>query len=162
MLAIHGGGRAWAKQGECIAGKAGYEAIHIESVRMAHPAFPIFVCALATTPVLCNGARIKLWGSFDPIAAMCFNVNHSQTRKSRLTQMAEKLIRPVDIAVSKRLEVIWKLTALSEKAEKLADAPGGDVAGEHSQAAAGEYTSCSAFPGAWSVAYAGGTMQRCK
>ena len=152
----------WAKRGEYIAGKAGYEAIHIESVRMAHPAFPIFGCALATTPVLCNGARIKLWGSFDPIAAMCFNVNRSQTRKSRLAQMAEKLIRPVDIAVSKRLEMIWKLKALAEKAEKPTDEPGDEAAGERPQAAAGEHTSYSAFPGAWSVAYAGGTMERCK
>ncbi|CAK0867749.1 unnamed protein product, partial [Prorocentrum cordatum] len=152
----------WAEHGEYIAGKAGCEAIHIESARMAHPAFPIFGCALATTPVLCNGARVKLWGSFDHIAAMCFNVNHSQTRKSRWTQMAEKLIRPVDTAVTMRLEMIWKLKAPAEKAEKPADGPGDEAAGEHPQAAAGEHTSYSALPGAWSAAYAGGTAERCK
>ena len=56
----------WKKHGEYIAGKEGYQAIHIESVRMAHPAFPIFGCALATTPVLCNGARVNLWGRGTP------------------------------------------------------------------------------------------------
>ncbi len=71
----------------------------LQSVKVAHPGFPIFATLLSTLPALSNGATVNIWGSDDPIVCCCFNITHSQTRKSRLTAMAEKMHESVDEAM---------------------------------------------------------------
>ena len=102
----------WDKSAAFIAGKVGYEAMHIQSVRMSHPPFPIFCYGLASTAALSNGALLKIFDSYDPVGCVILNVNHSQTRKSRLTAFAEKLLMQEDTVTVARLNKIW-----SEKME---------------------------------------------
>ena len=82
-------GREWQKHGEYIAGKNGYKAAFYQGVRAAHPPFPIYMYTLGLMPALSNGARVVLWGTPDPVCFPVLNVNHSQSRKSRLTALAE-------------------------------------------------------------------------
>ena len=78
---------AWVEDGEFIAGKVGLSAVHQRSASMAHPELPVFMYNLGLMPALGNGISLNLWGSPDPVALCVLNVNHSQTRKSRLTGM---------------------------------------------------------------------------
>jgi hypothetical protein len=112
--------REWEKMGVSIAGKVGFEAIHIQSTRMSHPPFPIFCYALGCTPALSNGALLKMFDSFDPIACTFLNVNHSQTRKSRLTALAEKMLTQADVATLERAVALWdaKLKSIQESSKK--------------------------------------------
>jgi len=70
--------------------------MHYRSVTASHPAFPIFMTALGAMPALSNGAQVDLWGSPDPISICVLNINHSQTRKSRVTSMSENMVAGVD------------------------------------------------------------------
>ena len=164
----------WMDKGPMIAGKTGFEAAYLHSVRMSHPAFPVFAYMLGCLVGLCNGARVWIWGSPDPIAAVILNTNHSQTRKSRLTGMAEKVLACVDVKIAERLRMIWseKEKALREREEakrqrkgkgkgKAVAAGGGD---EEEVDEGGEMPVevTDNFPGVWSAAYLGGTMERCK
>ena len=89
-----------------------FRAMRLQSVKVAHPEMPIFATLLSTLPSLINGATVNIWGSHDPIVCCCFNVNHSQTRKSRLTSMAEKMHESVDEAMLELYKTIFEEKAL--------------------------------------------------
>ena len=86
--------------------------MRLQSVKVAHPEMPIFATLLSTLPALINGATVNIWGSHDPIVCCCFNVNHSQTRKSRLTPMAEKMHEAVDESMLELYKAIFEEKAL--------------------------------------------------
>ena len=71
-------------------------AVHYQSVTMSHPALPIFVTLLGAMPAMSNGVKVNLWGKADPLALVVLNINHSQSRKSRVTGMCEQMVRGVD------------------------------------------------------------------
>ena len=79
-----------------------------QSVKMSHPDFPIFCNALAILPAMSNGIKVNLWGSPDPLCIVMTNINHSQTRKSRLTSLVESLVGPVDEVCAQRMEYIYE------------------------------------------------------
>ena len=56
------------------------EAIRMLATKASHPEFPTFSVALATLPVLANGATVDLWGKQEPLSCSMYNVNYSQTR----------------------------------------------------------------------------------
>ena len=93
-------------------GATPFRAVRLQSVKVAHPEMPIFATLLSTLPSLINGATVNIWGSHDPIVCCCFNVNHSQTRKSRLTSMAEKMHESVDEAMLELYKTIFEEKAL--------------------------------------------------
>ena len=93
-------------------GETPFRAMRLQSVKVAHPEMPIFATLLSTLPSLINGATVNIWGSHDPIVCCCFNVNHSQTRKSRLTSMAEKMHESVDEAMLELYKTIFEEKAL--------------------------------------------------
>ena len=93
-------------------GETPFRATRLQSVKVAHPEMPIFATLLSTLPALINGATVNIWGSHDPIVCCCFNVNHSQTRKSRLTSMAEKMHESVDEAMLELYKAIFEEKAL--------------------------------------------------
>ncbi len=94
----------WARHGKYIAGEKGWQATHLMSVKSSHPSFPIFTNALGSMPMLSNGAKVNLWGTEDPVFMAVLNVNHSRSRKSRLTSTNEFLAASVDRYVGGRLE----------------------------------------------------------
>ena len=93
-------------------GEIPFRATRLQSVKVAHPEMPIFATLLSTLPALINGATVNIWGSHDPIVCCCFNVNHSHTRKSRLTSMAEKMHESVDEAMLELYKTIFEEKAL--------------------------------------------------
>jgi hypothetical protein len=158
----------WAKNGSEIAGQTAFEAVHLVSVDMSHPPLPIFAYWLGLLPVAANGASVDLWGSPDPLCLCILNVNHSQTRKSRLTSQAEGLSSHIDSWCSKVLVRIWeaKLKALNtisaaKKRKRSADSPADSVpAGESLHETDPDDERIAPFPGAFSVAFLGGTIER--
>ena len=82
----------WKAVGKHLAGEKGYTAIHLQSVRLAHPPLPIFLYLLGCAVLASNGAQVVLFGSLAPVAIWILNVNYSQTRKSGLTGLAEKVM----------------------------------------------------------------------
>ena len=150
----------WEEHGEKIAGKKGCEAIHLQSVVMAHPSFPIFMTALGCMPSLSNGATVDLWGSDDPISMAVLNVNHSQTRKSRLTGLAEKMHNPVDDMLCESLQNIHEhkekvLASILEGKKRKRD---DDEDALPAAVEPGPFG--TSFPGVWSTAFLGGTIER--
>ena len=147
----------WREHGSYIAGEKGYLAMHYVSVRIAHPSFPIFMNILGCLPMCANGLKINLWGSSDPFAMAVVNVNHSQTRKSRLTAMSESLASTCDTKISSTLALIWEhkekalnhILAAKKKESQEADS---DPATDKT----------TPFPGLWSVGFCGGTIERVK
>ena len=173
--------RSWQSKGRFIAGDRGYESAFYQGVRSAHPPFPIFMYQLSLMPVLSNGAMINLWGKPDPLCIVMVNSNHSQSRKSRLTGMAENAVGHVDSHVVKRAQVIFeaKAQALKDIAASKRRKTGKDGA----SAAAASLTAAEEtqgqgeaeetpplgevddskmviFPGTWSHAFLGGTIER--
>ena len=57
--------------------------------------------------MMSNGAGVELWDQADPVCLCVLNVNHSQTRKSRLTGQAETLSALIDDYCAKSLNSIW-------------------------------------------------------
>ena len=98
---------SWKEHGRFIAGDLAFESVHLRSVEMSHPALPIFAYYLGILPMTSNGACVELWGSPDPVCLCILNVNHSQTRKSRLTAQAEALSSHIDSACNEVLSAIW-------------------------------------------------------
>ena len=49
---------------------------------------------------------VKRFDEYDPVSMVVWNVGHSQTRKSRLTALAEKVVRPADAIIEERLRHI--------------------------------------------------------
>ena len=97
----------WKENRNRIAGVKGAKAIRHLSALNSHPEFPIFAVALATMPAMGNGITVNLWGEEEPLSMTCFNVNYSQTRKSRLGKISEKMNRSVDGHVRGILEKIF-------------------------------------------------------
>ena len=152
---------AWAENGRFIAGDLGFESVHLAGVEMSHPPLPIFAYYLGLLPVASNGAMVSLWGSPDPLCICLLNVNHSQTRKSRLTAQAESMCARIDEVCGKVLNDVWgaKLKVAANvnaaKRRKLS-ADGGEVA----ECGDDDDEKMIAFPGAFSVAFLGGTIER--
>ena len=65
----------WSECSRTIAGEGGYAAVHLQSVRKSHPAFPFFMVALAGCVVCCNGARLRIWGSLAQVVLWVINCN---------------------------------------------------------------------------------------
>ena len=97
----------WAEHGAFIAGAKGFESTRIRSIKMSHPAFPIFMYDIGLMLAMSNGATVDIWGTPDPIALCVLNVNHSQTRKSRLTGDAEAYTAVIDKVGADSLQRIW-------------------------------------------------------
>ncbi|CAK0797938.1 unnamed protein product, partial [Prorocentrum cordatum] len=167
--------REWKKHGEDIAGKNGYKAAFYQGVRAARPPFPIFMYNIGLMPALSNGARVNLWGTPDPVCFPVLNVNHSQSRKSRLTSLAESAMAHVDSYVTKRLQHMFdakdkafKDIMAAKKRKTTRDLQAVETQAEGSLGAAGESNpnelddgkSGGIFPGVWSHAFLGGTIER--
>ena len=161
-------GEAWEKHGRFVAGDQGFEAARLLALQSSHPEFPIFAYLLGVIPMASSGMKIDLWGKEEPLCLCILNVNHSQTRKSRLTALAEAVATLVDAHTNTALTDIWnakqKLAAASRAAKKRkVDQPpaGEDVAGDAGGAGDGEEVSLP-FPGTHSVAFLGGTIERAR
>lgn len=166
--------RQWQAKGQTIAGERGYKGIEYLAVKSSHPALPIFTCALGTLPALSNGLLVDLWGQPDPLCIPMQNVNHSQTRKSRLTSLSENMIGVADEHVSKQLREIHKrkVQALDswqglQKRKKQRTGNGESDHGKEEdkddkeEEKDGQPRACI-FPGVWSLAFLGGTIERVK
>ena len=99
--------REWATHSGEIAGVDGAKAVQLLAAQMSVPPFPLFSTMLSTIPSLANGATVKLWSEHEPISIASWNVNFSQTRKSRITKVAERMHAPVDTRVAKAVERIF-------------------------------------------------------
>ena len=97
----------WKEHRHSIAGAKGGKACRYLSALNSHPEFPIFATALATMPALGNGITVSLWGDEEPLSMTLFNVNYSQTRKSRLGKISERMNRAVDAHIRTVLEKIF-------------------------------------------------------
>ena len=97
----------WKQHRHSIAGAKGGKACRYLSALNSHPEFPIFATALATMPALGNGITVSLWGDEEPLSMTLFNVNYSQTRKSRLGKISERMNRAVDAHIRTVLEKIF-------------------------------------------------------
>lgn len=143
----------WQDVGKEVAGQDGFDAVRLQGAQWAHPPFPVFMTALGMMPALSNGAKVNLWGSADPIAMVVFNINHSQTRKSRLCGLAESAASKVDQVVGQRLaqmfeakmEVYQSMAVKRKKKEREEDD-----------------NEVFAFPGTHSLAFMGGTIEQAK
>ena len=157
----------WKKDGPEIAGKRGFQAAHYQAVRYAHPPFPIYMYSIGLIPALSNGAKVDLWGAPDPLCLPVLNVNHSQSRKSRLTGLAEAVCGTIDAHVAKRLAQIFdakvdaqsKIQAAKKRRTTAASAADGDGEGEPTGKEDSK-TIPGVFPGMWSHACLGGTIER--
>ena len=153
----------WMVHGKFIAGATAYESVVKKGINSSHPSFPIFMYQLGLMPMASNGAAINLWGSPDPVCLCVLNVNHSQTRKSRLTGEAEMLSGFADEACSKAFNDIWDTKvrvlsiATSAKRRRVGQADG-DAADPLPPDDANEKV--GVFPGTMSVAFLGGTIER--
>ena len=166
----------WKEHGPFIAGQKGYDAMRYQGVKMSHPDFPIFSYSLGALPCMSNGIRVNLWGTPDPLCIAMTNINHSQTRKSRLNALSESLIGPVDELCTQRMEYIYehKIKASeainAPKKRRIADEAPVEGQGNAQPAAqpngedqAGDAESKGpVFPGLWSIAFLGGTLERVK
>jgi hypothetical protein len=155
----------WVEHGRFIAGDIGYDAMRYQSVKMSHPPFPIFMYSLGNMPVLSNGMTVNLWGSKDPLCLPVLNINHSQTRKSRLTSYSEGLVAHVDRHCVKRMEYIYeakqKVQEHASKKRRIAEAADTPAAPEGIPPANEDAdTKTTPFPGIWSLAFLGGTIER--
>ena len=101
----------WEKNGRLVAGAAGFVAVQYQSITLAHPSFPIFMTALCAMPALSNGATTAIWGKPDPLALCVLNVNHSQTRKSRLGGLVESMLGVADEKTAQWLSLVYDLKA---------------------------------------------------
>jgi hypothetical protein len=156
----------WQTYGRFIAGNVGYEAMHYQSVKMAHPSFPIFMYSLGSTPVLSNGATVNMWGSPHPLCLVVLNINHSQTRMSRLTSLSESLVSEADKLCGQRLERICEYKVQAQEkmvaAKKRRIGPKGGEDDGAPPEADDEDGKITAFPGTWSLAFLGGTIERAR
>ena len=106
----------WGAVGPKLAGPVGYRAVHVHSVKLAHPPLPVFMYLLSCTLLASNAPRVYLWGSFVPLCLWVLNVNYSQTRKSGLTTLAYKVAALVDKRMREDLAKI--VTAKREQSMK--------------------------------------------
>ena len=86
-------------------------------------------------------------------------MNHSQTRKSRLTAMSESLASVCDQTMTKSLAIIW------EHKERALNAINAKKTGTDTQAEGDADTpteKTTPFPGIWSTGFCGGTIERVK
>ena len=97
----------WKENRIRIAGAKGANACRLLSALNSHTEFPIFVSAFATMTAMGNGITVNLWGEEEPLSVTLFNVNYSQTRKSRLGKISEKMNRSVDGHIRTVLEKIF-------------------------------------------------------
>ena len=163
--------KQWSECGRTIAGERGYAAVHLQSVRKSHPAFPIFMVALAGCVVCCNGARLRLWGSLAPIVPWVINCSYTQTRKSGLAGIVEVFATVVGKRVHKAFRHIHRLKQVSATNPVKVE-PAVRTVQEDEQAACSvppmqevvpAEASLPSVPMAlWSIAYLGGTIDRCK
>ena len=91
--------REWREHGPYIAGETAYKHVHYMSVKMCHPAYPIFMYELGSMPALSNGVCVDLWGSNDPVVFPSINVtNISKIAKSQKYQKSQKSQKPPNIS----------------------------------------------------------------
>ena len=154
----------WPKVGPKIAGSRGYRAVTLQSIRLAHPPLPIFMYLLGSTIMASNGTRVQLWGSLVPIVLWVLNVNYSQTRKSGLTSLAEKIAAQVDATVRGEIRQVCeaKQAKARNKAKPSGEEVGGDDDVDEPLPEPVEDGSMCPKPSTWSTAYQGGTIERCK
>ena len=100
----------WKEHRNTIAGTKGAKACRHLSALNSQPEFPIVATALATMPALGSGISVMLWGEEEPLSMTLFNVNYSQTRKSRLGKLSEKMNRAVDAHIRAVLEPVQHQT----------------------------------------------------
>ena len=86
----------WQVAGKRILGTNGFDAVQMLSVKLSHAPLPIFMYLLGACVLSSNGAVVRLWGVWSPIALWVINVNYSQTRKSGLTKLADKTASVID------------------------------------------------------------------
>ena len=150
---------SWKQYGRFIAGKKGFEATELLGISDSHPPFPIFMYMLGLLPMASNGAGVDIWGKAEPCCLCILNVNHSQTRKGRLTALAESVAANIDVEVGVALTNIWNAkqkeasTARAAKKRRVNAEEGDD------QAAVDDDVVLP-LPGSHSVAYLGGTIER--
>ena len=175
----------WSTSGQDIAGAEGFKAVHLEGVRASRPPLPIFLYLLASCSLMSNGAAVSVWGSLWPVVIWVVNCNYSQTRKSALTGLADRIASVVDGHV----RGMWARALRAKQSKKdggdgaagaPAAAPGGDGAAAEAaeraeEAQAGEEAGGSEDsddgeperehslgPVTWYCAYLGGATERCK
>jgi hypothetical protein len=163
--------REWREHGSYIAGGNGYKGVHYMSVKMCHPAYPIFMYELGSLAALSNGVCVDLWGSNDPVVFPGINVNHSQTRKSRLTSLAEQLVGNADKLIVERMTTIFEekhkfMSQVASSKRRRVEGDGSGIADSVEPVNGSEEPSANVkpgvFPGTWSVAFLGGTLERVK
>ena len=161
----------WVRVGKEIAGPTGYNAVMAQSVRLSHHALPIFMYLLASTVIASSGIQIHLWGKAVPVVLWLLNVNYSQTRKSGLTMLAEKVAGVVDNNLRRELRLVFtrKMEKVDEQSKRRVPEHKDQSAGEEDDAdEAGAAVNVVPpapvhfVPKIWSTAYQGGTMERCK
>jgi hypothetical protein len=161
----------WKAVGKHLAGEKGYKAIHLQSVRLAHPPLPIFMYLLGCVVLSSNGAQVVLFGSLAPVAIWILNVNYSQTRKSGLTGLTEKVAVRVDARSREMLNKICAAKAMKKAALSKKSTPKDGKDTDESEDVADVSTEAVDFnpksytgplPGVWSSAFTGGTIDRCK
>ena len=175
----------WSTSGQEIAGTTGFRAVHLEGVRASHPPLPIFLYLLAGCSLMSNGAALSVWGSLWPVVIWVVNCNYSQTRKSALTGLADRIAAVVD----EHIRGMWARALRAKQFKKdggngVAAAPAAAPSDDGAAAAAAERAEegqggeggegsedsddgepereRSVGPVTWSCAYLGGTVERCK
>ena len=86
----------WKRVAPRILGKNGFHAVQLQAIRLSHPPLPIFLYLLGCCVMLGNGASVCLWGGVAPITLWILNINYSQTRKSGLNSLCEKMTFVID------------------------------------------------------------------
>ena len=150
---------SWDQHGRFIAGQKGFDATELLGIADSHPPFPIFMYMLGLLPMCSNGAGVGIWGKAEPCCLCILNVNHSQTRKSRLTSLAESVASNIDVETSHALRNILNAKLKEATTARAAKKRRVD-AGDGDDQAAVDDDACSPFPGSHSVAYLGGTIER--
>ncbi|CAE7510378.1 unnamed protein product, partial [Symbiodinium necroappetens] len=151
-----------------ILGERGHAAIHFQCARKSHPALPILLYALVGVVVASNGALLRIWGGLSPIALWILNCNYSQTRKSGLTSIAEVFASVADQRVRKTFRRLLQDKSVEAKVKTATVQEDGRHEDTLMQdlAAPAEANAAQrdrhARLSLWSVAYLGGTIERCK
>ncbi|CAE7254019.1 unnamed protein product [Symbiodinium natans] len=157
--------KEWTASGKRILGERGHAAIHLQSVRKSHPALPIFLYALVGVVVASNGALLRIWGGLSPVALWILNCNYSQTRKSGLTSIAEVFASVADQCVRKTFRRLLQNKSVDAKVKTTTVQEDGrheDTLMQDLAAPAEAQDDRHARLSLWSVAYLGGTIERCK
>lgn len=96
--------------------KKGYAFVQTWAIKAAHPTLPYvmqFLCLLAS---LANGASARMFpNGGSPLFLCFFNVNYSQTRKSSLTAMADRIGDHLDEIVRQRVKEQYQIALIQQQ-----------------------------------------------